>query len=326
MTDTTNVSDKRTELYNNYDYDFMRFAEHSSAVEPNLDSTAVGAELVSAAHAVEKGLAMADTRAGFAAPKIRLMMDRIADLEHAGATGFATRSARGVLRAYVAFHDEHSFPLPGEVEARLREFASEDVEKELPGGSIEITRAEVLAATAIDYDAFLRTRRSVRQFTGEAVSEEEVRRAVSRAIRSPRTRNRETRHVFVAYSQAMRDHLLTLHRGNLGFGHKLGAVLVVTVDLRQFDMAGERNQCWIDGGMFAVSLVFAFHAQGLGTCMLNWSAALEQDQALRREFDIPDYHVVVTLIGVGQIPERLTVASSPSPGVEDVLRNLEVRA
>ncbi|MGV2077088.1 MULTISPECIES: hypothetical protein [unclassified Rhizobium] len=36
--------------------------------------------------------------------------------------------------------------------------------------------------------------------------------------------------------------------------------------------------------MFAMKLALGLHAEGLGTCMLNWSAARDQDQMLRRNF------------------------------------------
>ena len=65
------------------------------------------------------------------------------------------------------------------------------------------------------------------------------------------------------------------------------------------------------------------HAGGLGTCMLNWSEDCEQDKRLRAAFDIPDHEVVITFIGVGQMPEEFEVAASPSPAVNEVLSLLE---
>jgi len=142
---------------------------------------------------------------------------------------------------------------------------------------------------------------------------------VGRALKSPRACNRESHRVYAAYDQELRDNLLSYHHGNRGFGHKLGAVLVVAVDVREFDMIGERNQPWIDGGLFAMSLVYASHAAGLGTCMLNWSEDCEHDQVLRNAFHIPDNEVIITFIGVGQLPEEFEVAASPAPKADDIL-------
>ncbi|APX26113.1 MULTISPECIES: hypothetical protein [Salipiger] len=57
--------------------------------------------------------------------------------------------------------------------------------------------------------------------------------------------------------------------------------------------------------------------------MLNWSEDCEQDKRLRAAFDIPDHEVVITFIGVGQMPEEFEVAASPSPAVNEVLSLLE---
>jgi nitroreductase len=133
------------------------------------------------------------------------------------------------------------------------------------------------------------------------------------------------RRVYAAFEPKIREHLLSFHNGNKGFGHKLGAVLIVTADLRALYEIGERNQAWIDGGLFAMSLVYALHAARLGTCMLNWSVDCEHDQVFRKEFDVPDHEVIITFIGVGCVPHIFEVAASPAPPVDDILSVLSVR-
>ena len=76
---------------------------------------------------------------------------------------------------------------------------------------------------------------------------------------------------------------------------------------------GERNQCWIDGGMFAMSLVLGLHAQGLGTCFLNWSKSAPEDKAMRALLQLPPQEAIITLIAVGNLPRSLSVAKSVRP-------------
>jgi nitroreductase len=159
--------------------------------------------------------------------------------------------------------------------------------------------------------------------TGEAVAPQDIENAVRQALKSPRSCNREMRRVHVAYEPELRNELLSYHSGNRGFGHRLGAVLVITADIREFDMVGERNQGWVDGGIFAMSLVMALHANRLGSCLLNWSQDCDQDMHLRAAFDIPDHEMIITFLGVGQMPETFEVCASPSPRVEDVLSTLK---
>lgn len=96
---------------------------------------------------------------------------------------------------------------------------------------------------------------------------------------------------------------MSYQNGNSGFGHTVPALFVITSDMRIFEKSGERNQGWVDGGLFAMALVYALHALGLGACMLNWSQDHDQDDALRAAFEIPD---------------DLLVAQSPRRPVGDV--------
>jgi nitroreductase len=311
------------EVQRNFEYDMEKFLTHSSTDRINADPVALEAYLTSAYHSLEKGLTMETPKAGFGIRKLRPVMAAIAELERLGQARFATEGGRGCIRSYVCYHNEHALPLPVGFDTELRTFAATMDDRPYPGGAISLSRRKIEAATDFDYDRFIQTRCSLRHFTGEPVSPDVVRNAVRQAIKSPRTCNRESRRVYTVYDTAQRDHLLSYHSGNRGFGHKLGAVLVVTVDLREFDMIGERNQSWIDGGLFAMSLVYALHANRLGSCMLNWSEDCHQDRRLRDAFRIPDYEVVITFIGVGQMPKDFEVCASPSPDLDDVLSELE---
>lgn len=313
------------EIKRNYDYDMQRYLKHSSTHVINADPVALSSFLTSAYHSLEKGLAMEVTKAGFGVQKIRPIMSAILELERSGNANFATRGARGSLKAYVRYHDDRGLPLPAGLEHELRSFVAEMGQEEFPGGALSLNRAQIEAATSFDYDKFIQTRCSLRHYTGNPIAPQKVENAVRQAIKSPRSCNREMRRVHAVYDSKLRDQLLGFHSGNRGFGHKLGAVLIVTVDLREFDMIGERNQGWVDGGLFAMSLVYALHANRLGSCMLNWSEDCEQDKRLREAFDIPDHEVVITFIGVGQMPDIFDVAASPPPDVHDVMSLLRVR-
>jgi nitroreductase len=176
---------------------------------------------------------------------------------------------------------------------------------------IEIERAAVWARARIDFAAFAASRHSVRQFTGEPVDPEDMRAAIADAAKSPSVCNRATCMAYVAFSEAARARALSFQDGNRGFGHLAGAVIIVVSDMRGFIGFGERNQGFVDGGLFAMSLAYALHARGYGVCMLNWSATAGRDRRMRRALGIPSHQAVVTMMAVGRMPERLRVAASP---------------
>ena len=125
--------------------------------------------------------------------------------------------------------------------------------------------------------------------------------------------------MYVYLAEEDKKQVLSCQGGNAGFGETVKGVLVVTTDTSRFFSVGERNQCWIDGGLFSMSLVYALHSLGLGSCCLNWSVEKDTDQKLRRITGIPQSEVVIMMIGVGHLPEKLVVARSMRKPLETIL-------
>ena len=117
--------------------------------------------------------------------------------------------------------------------------------------------------------------------------------------------------MYAIYDPQLRQRALSHQNGNRGFGDAVGAVLIVATNLAAYTDFGERNQAWIDGGLFAMTLAYALHAQALGTCFLNWSVTPGTDKAMRKDMGIPDEEAVITLMAVGQLREAFCVAASP---------------
>lgn len=300
------------EGFKDYLYDFRRFRTHSSALDPRVSRMAVAARITKDYHRIEKGLALPEPRPGFAHQVVEGLMRELPAYEAAG-RDHVSEGARASVRDWVAFHDR----LGAEIPAGVRAFVQGA--DNLEGGSKRLSRAEILAASAIDFERFARMRYSIRQFTGAPVPAAAVIRAVEIALKTPRVCNRESRRVRVAYDPGARARMLSFQNGNRGFGHLAGAVLMITSDLSAFTDFGERNQAWIDGGMFAMSLANALHAQGLGCCMLNSATIGWRDAQLRRALGVPDNEVVITFMAVGQMPESVEVAVSPAPRPAEVL-------
>lgn len=146
-----------------------------------------------------------------------------------------------------------------------------------------------------------------------------IEKAVSMASFTPSVCNRQNWKVFVFTSAEDKRRVLAFQNGNRGFGEQASKVLGVTTGLQGFVSPGERNQCWIDGGMFAMSLLYALHSMGVGTCSLNWSVEMETDQGMRAAAGIPDSHAVIMLIAVGHYPAHLRVAQSPRKQLGDIV-------
>ena len=169
-----------------------------------------------------------------------------------------------------------------------------------------------------DVDGFFKSRHSVRDFESRDVPEELLTWAVSLALQSPSVCNRQAWLIRFFSGDEVRK-VLSYQNGNNGFSHVIPVVGLVTVDAQLFSGAGERNQPWIEGGIFSMSFVWALHALGLDSCMLNMSVGNQMAASLRVHANIPDSELIIMMIAIGYARLDHRVARSPRRAVHEVI-------
>lgn len=168
-----------------------------------------------------------------------------------------------------------------------------------------------------DAAQFFATRHSVRDFDERPVTDALLAKAVGCAIHSPSVCNRQAWQVRF-YRGAEARELLKMQNGNAGFAESVPVVALVSVDTQLFAGAGERNQGWIEGGIFSMSLVWALHALGLDSCMLNMSVLNDTADELRRRTGIPDQELIIMMIAVGYGRDGHRRARSPRRAIDRI--------
>jgi hypothetical protein len=301
-----------------YSYDEQRFRSSASILHPPFDAEMLGARIMMDCHRIEKGLALSSPRAGFGRDALQRLFDMVPEYEHRFGSGLVTRASRKALQEYRSFNVDAGLPEIAELDAFLAN--GHDGAAAIDAGTKEVKKSEIEQAIQLDFDVFARTRFSVRNFTGAPVAVEAIKAATLTALKTPSVCNRQSGRVHALFSQQSMTRALSFQNGNRGFGDRAGAVLIITSDMRSFIEISERNQCWVDGGMFAMSLCYALHGLGYGTCMLNWSATAEQDRKMREAMGIGENEAVITMMAVGHLPEHFKVAVSPRRDISSILR------
>ena len=69
--------------------------------------------------------------------------------------------------------------------------------------------------------------------------------------------------------------------------------------------------------MFAMSLIYALHSLGLGSCPLNTSYIYNDDKKLRQVAEIEQNEIPIVTISVGYLKEIYKVAVSPRNKAEE---------
>ncbi|UDY24425.1 nitroreductase family protein [Nocardioides sp. Kera G14] len=301
--DEAGALDPWEDLLEEMTLDAKRYFEH--AIRPGgneryseLEGRQLDASATRQYHRIEKGFSLRATKHPFgnkAIPALNLVLEN-PKTDH---DALYAQEARAVLTALEQWND-------GQV--RVDDVAPRG--DSLPQNPLD---PETLAQ-------FITSRHSIRHFEDRPVSRELVTEAVRLAGYAPSVCNRQGWRAHWYDDPERIEHILKLHSGSRGFSDRIPGLFVVTFDIRAFEDMLERNQGWIDGGLFSMTLLLALHGLGLGAVPLNWASRNRRSGYLRNRGDIPDHENIVMLIAVGHPDPEHRVARSARRPVSEILR------
>ena len=305
------------ELPFNFFNDFYRYAKHASIGYTGSDKSVLLYLIIKDYHRIEKGMALPEPRLGFGLPvikRLQVLLDKyVALYGHNNHTLCAVKA----ITCYRLFHESVNYNLSQEslsIIEKIESLSSSDIE----AGVILRTKEDIFKFSGTGFYDFSRSRCSLRNFTGDKVGAELVKASVRIAQTAPSVCNRQAIKAYYYNDKTRIAEILATQNGNAGFGQTCGGVIMVTADLMAFEGSGERNQAFVDGGLFLMALLYGLHENRVGACALNWSAKSKQDKKLRRLTGLHNSEVVISLIGVGIPKPELLVACSPRTDIEMV--------
>lgn len=302
-------------------HDYLVFRRHSGAVN-KADLQVQSAQIVKYYHMIEKGLALPEPQPGFGHDPVNGLSIMVTKRLRAGDTSPHIVEALEALAAYQAFNERVGGETPRCVGETLA-LAASTLPRSEAAAIKQIKRSALLQAINFDAEAFFGSRFSVRQFAATPIDPGKIQFAARMAQTAPSACNRQAGRVHIVNDPKMRNRYLQFQNGNRGFGDTMGALAVITVDLRAFVEPEERFQGWVDGGLFAMAFILGLHARGLGTCCLNWSAPASKDVAFHRMSKIPEYESIIMFLAIGELREEFQVARSPRKPLSEILKFIE---
>ncbi|RAP74003.1 nitroreductase family protein [Paenibacillus montanisoli] len=305
-------------LIMNYYYDFSRYYRYTSRTnyQKNLE-----ANIIKHYHVLEKGLSMPVVKQGFG---VDVATSLISLCERYIENGYSLESkqflsALSVLEKYINYNSKY-YDLT-DMKKGYGKITRELVvnKNQTEGGFKYLTKDEIIKSANSGFMEFSACRYSVRNYTDEEVDINLLKEAIKVAQKTPSACNRQSSKVYVVCDKNLINKVLGFQNGNRGFGHLANKLLIVTNDLRVFEGVHERNQSFIDGGMFAMSLLYGLHYNGLGACPLNWSTTTEVDRKFKKAVGINDSENIMMMISVGHLQDSFKVAVSKRRDIEEVL-------
>ena len=202
---------------------------------------------------------------------------------------------------------------------KLAPFISKEISTTI-AGVVEYSKQELLLDRESSFEKFSLTRHSIRNFSGK-IDNVYIRKAVSLALRCPSTCNLQPCRAYLIQNEKDLEIIIDLQRGNRGFSDEIPQLIIITADLSLYGGFRERNQCFVDGGIFALSLSYALHHLGFASCILNWASAGKEDILAAHVLGIPKNERIVAMMAIGEMPEKIVVPVSRRRTADEVLKD-----
>ena len=270
------------------------------------------AMLIMQSHIIEKGLSLKDTRTGFGIPKIKKLLQELALYENKYHDHETLYFVLSIVEAYIAFNlkqGETNADIIKMYEELKSHLKGEEIYPHLCGGTLQLSKKDILSQSSIDYEGFVKSRHSIRQFTGEDVPIDLIQKALSIAEYTPSACNRQpwSNYVFTKKDNIIK--ILDIQTGARQFKNDVSCLILITATHNAFG-ASEYHQAYVNGGLYAMNLMFSLHAMGLGVIPLNLGIGSKGIKELSSVCGLEPSDTPIMLLAVGQIPDHLEVAKS----------------
>lgn len=265
--------------------------------------------IIKSAHTIEKAFSLPETRLGFGiykVDKLLKLLDKYKSLNYP-LSDKSILIAISILKFYLLYHIERSYPLSMDLIQRIEKWTNGDFNF---GGIIDFTKKEIDEKIKGDFKDMSKCRWSLREYSKTEIDQKDIFEAVEIAKKTPSVCNRQAWKSYFVKDNQLKQQILELQNGNAGFGISAPVIVIITCNLRAFIGANERNQVYIEGGLFSMSLIYALHYKSIGTCPLNWCVSQKVNKKLKFLVGIPEEETVILLLSLGYYPEKFKVAQS----------------
>jgi nitroreductase len=310
---------KFTLLALNYTFDATRFIKHSSVFTINTQQKIEG-KINYYYHSIEKGLINEQIRYKFGALKInklihllKIWLDRNYDISNSQFI-----AACSVLVKYYHLHNENKIDISA-ILAESDYHLFEPYYDENVGGTINYNKTKYFQHSSGKFDLFSDSRHSVRHFNGVMVSPEKIEEVIKIAKNAPSVCNRQSVNIKLVNSPDLTQQVLRIQNWMSATANTVNKLILVTSNLNSFVSEVERNQMFIDGGIFLQNVLYALHYHKIAACPLNWSKPFFYDKRLRKLLKLNPSDRVIAVVAIGYPPDEFKVPFSKRKEISEIL-------
>lgn len=252
-------------------------------------------------HALEKGMGIPNVKRGYGKEKTEKLIGILKEMASNGATeSYTFKESLAILKAYFKYQESEGVDisvLKSKAEPLLMKYCTE-----YKGGYSVLKKEDFYKGAEFDFDTFVHSRHSIRTYSQETVTKEELLKVISLAKYAPSACNREPWKFYTSLSKEKCKKIAAFVPAQ-SFLNGIPYFGIITVDKELFN-ASEINQWYVNGGIFLGYLSAAFHSQKLGSCIFQLPILSPNTIKLKYELSIPENEEVIAALGFGKFADE----------------------
>lgn len=311
-------------IFGLYKYDMKRFnygyvTDYNKASLDQLD-----AYLMFYTHSIEKGLSHNNFRANFGKRALSSLSEVLTTYISKGFSkeNIRYKTALSALKNYIISHQrigiEHTIILDIFDKEILNDIETSDIEL---SGFVELNSKDKLDNDKKNFEELFLNRVSVREYSNAKVDLNLIREAVQISTKSPSVCNRQASRVYMMKTKELIEDVLGIQKGFSGY--KLPPVLLlVTATNNMLVSPIERNEAFIDGGIFAMSLLCSLEYKGLAACALNAMLSNSDETKIKEIVGVPKEEALIMFIALGNFKNSVKTPKSLRDPLNKILKEV----
>lgn len=304
--------------------DIVQFSKSASFSLYNANYDQLQSRIIYNIHALEKGLSRRNNqRLGFGKNALKDLNDALVIYEknNYSKSEFPYMQGCAILQKYQQYHQAKNFNIDFLKEIVNQEFLEADC-KDARNGFKSITKKEKIHNYSKNFFEICEGRTSIRDFDGTPVSKDKIVDVLKHASKTPSVCNRQGWRVYCVRNKDIIKKLLKLQHGFSGYTLP-EYVLAIMVTNGAFLSPVERNEAYVDGGLFSMSVLYGLEQVGLAAVPLNAMMNSKQEKAMRLLLK-PNYSErFIMFIAVGNFPNNAVSPVSSRIPMEKFTRFIE---
>lgn len=273
-------------------------------------------------HAIEKGLSRTHNfRAGFGKQALKTLNDTMTvyTKKGYGLDKFPYVEGRSIFLKYMELHNEMNADISFIKEIVDPVFLTSE-EGYYTAGVKKIYLEDKKMNTEKGFYELSQGRSSVRDFSGDPIEKEAIYRVVKNATKTPSVCNRQGWNVYMVEGESKIAKLLELQRGFKGYPKLPEVILAITVSNNTFLSPVERNEAFVDGGLFAMSIIYGLEYEGLAAVTLNAMMNSKDEKNIRQLINIAESEQIILFVAVGSFKEETVVPISNRKPTSEIIK------